>query len=213
MAHALHSKQSDTSYLTQPFTAIVNTIIFLAIMEFKTERLQLRELSLNDLDEIHTLHSLPEVDKFNTLGIPDTIETTKQLLLEWVTTQKEQPRKKFVFCVENDGKEFIGLIGLTIGRPAYRNAEIWFKFHPKYWNRGYATETVNSMLHFSFRALKLHRIEAGCAVENVASSRVLEKVGMIKEGHCRKLLPIRGQWVDNFEFAILDTDFDSLKLT
>jgi len=91
---------------------------------------------------------------------------------------------------------------------AYKNAEIWFKLHSKYWNKGFATEAVNRVLHFSFIDLKLHRIEAGCAVENIASRRVLEKVGMIKEGHCRKLLPIRGQWVDNFEFAILDTDFD-----
>jgi RimJ/RimL family protein N-acetyltransferase len=177
-------------------------------MELKTERLKLRKLSLTDLEKVHELHSLPETDKYNTLGIPETIEVTKQIVSEWLTSQNELPRKKFVFCVENNEKEFIGLIGVNIGRPAYKNAEIWFKLHSKYWNKGFATEAVNRVLHFSFIDLKLHRIEAGCAVENLASRRVLEKVGMIKEGHCRKLLPIRGQWVDNFEFGILDSDFD-----
>ncbi|MFA6261963.1 MAG: GNAT family protein [Bacteroidia bacterium] len=180
-------------------------------MELKTERLKLRELLLADLKKIHELHSSPETDKFNTLGIPDTIEVTHQLISEWLATQDELPRRKFVFCAENIEKEFIGLIGLNIGKPTYRNAEVWFKFHPKFWNQGFATEAVNRILQFSFTVLNLHRIEAGCAVENLASKRVLEKVGMIKEGQCRKKLPIRGQWVDNFEFAILDTDFNFIK--
>lgn len=178
-------------------------------MDLHTKRLRLRELLPTDLDKIHELHSLPETDEFNTTGIPDTIETTRQLLGEWIITQNEGPRKKYVFCLVNNDKDFIGLIGLNIGRPAYKNAEIWFKLHSKYWNQGYATEAINRILHFCFEDLKLHRVEAGCAVGNLASKRVLEKVGMTQEGHCRKILPIRGQWVDNFEFAILETDFDN----
>jgi len=182
-------------------------------MELKTKRLILRELTLGDLDDIHKLHSLPETDKFNTLGIPDSIDATKKLVLEWMAIQEELPRKKYVFCIENSERIFIGLIGLNIGKPTYSNSEVWFKLHPKYWNQGHATEAVNKVFHFGFTDLKLHRIEAGCAVENVASMRVLEKAGMVKEGHRRKLLPIRGEWIDNFEFAILETDYFSTELT
>ena len=160
-----------------------------------------------DVEEIHVLHSLPETDEFNTMGIPENMDATKQLVSEWMSVQDELPGKKYVFCIENTESAFVGLIGLTMGKPAYKNAEAWFKLRPNYWNKGYATEALKVILDFSFKDLKLHRIEAGCAVENKASKRVLEKVGMIKEGHCRKLLPIRGQWVDNFEFAILETDF------
>ncbi len=62
-------------------------------------------------------------------------------------------------------------------------------------------------MNFGFNDLKLHRIEAGCAVENIASSKVLEKVGMTKEGIKRKILPIRGEWKDNYFYAILEEDF------
>lgn len=62
-------------------------------------------------------------------------------------------------------------------------------------------------MDFGFNDLKLHRIEAGCAVENIASSKVLEKVGMTKEGMKRKKLPIRGEWKDNYLYAILEEDF------
>lgn len=176
-------------------------------MLLTTDRLKLRELLISDLEYVHELHSLPETDRYNTLGIPDSIEVTRQLILTWLSASYETPRKKFVFCIETKKDEFVGLIGINIGRPAYKSAEIWFKLHPDYWNKGFATEAVNIILKFSFKELNLHRIEAGCAIENVASKRVLEKTGMIKEGHCRKILPIRGQWMDNYEFAILDSDF------
>ena len=50
----------------------------------------------------------------------------------------------------------------------------------------------------------MHRIEVGCAIENVASIRVLEKVGMTREGRKRQVLPIRANWIDNYFFAILE---------
>jgi [ribosomal protein S5]-alanine N-acetyltransferase len=102
-------------------------------MELNTERLQLRELLFTDVEKIHELHSLPETDEFNTLGIPESIEVTRQIVSEWLEAQNEVPRKKYVFCIENSEKEFIGLAGLNYGKPAYRNAELWYKLHSKYW--------------------------------------------------------------------------------
>lgn len=54
--------------------------------------------------------------------------------------------------------------------------------------------------------LKLHRIEAGCAVGNIASIKVLEKAGMIREGRLRQVLPLKSGWSDNFQYSILETD-------
>ncbi len=49
-------------------------------------------------------------------------------------------------------------------------------------------------------------MEAGVASENTRSIRVLEKIGMTKEGLRRKILPIRGEWKDNYHFAIVEDD-------
>ena len=46
-----------------------------------------------------------------------------------------------------------------------------------------------------------------CAVDNITSIKVLEKVGMTREEKKRKKLPIRGEWKDNYFYAILDEDF------
>ena len=101
----------------------------------------------------------------------------------------------------------MGLIALNIGKANYKTAEVWYKIHVDHWKKGYTTEALTKLLGFGFKDLKLHRIEAGCAVENISSIRVLEKVGMTKEGMKRKKLPIRGEWKDNYFYAILEEDF------
>jgi RimJ/RimL family protein N-acetyltransferase len=173
----------------------------------KTERICLRPVIFSDVKIIHELHCLPEIDKFNTSGIPSSMIETEDLVLAWLTLQSEIPCKKYIFVIENLMQEFLGLILINIGKPKYFNAEISYKIFPKYWNNGFATEAVKLVLDFCFNQLKLHRITAGCATENIASAKVLEKSGFLREGHCRKILPIRGQWFDNFEFAILEEDF------
>jgi ribosomal-protein-alanine N-acetyltransferase len=173
----------------------------------KTNRLQIREITINDLDSVHALHSMPETDQYNTLGIPDNIEQTRIIVSNWLAANAEQPTKRYTFYIENDNHDFIGLIGVIMGKPNYRNAEIWYKLHSSYWNRGFATEAVAAILDFCFSELKLHRIEAGCATGNAGSIKVLEKAGFLREGHKRKLLPIRGEWHDNYFYAILDEDY------
>lgn len=175
----------------------------------KTDRLILKEIELGDLDNIHELHSLPETDKFNTMGIPADIHVTERLLADWLGMQELEPRTRYTFKIELNDR-FVGLIGLkNLSGSNYRSGEVWYKLHKDFWGNGYATEAVVRILDFCFTDLKLHRVEAGCAVGNFGSIRVLEKAGMTREGHARKKLPIRGEWVDNYCYAILEEDFRS----
>ncbi len=172
-----------------------------------TNRLIISPISISDLEKIHELHSLPETDEFNTLGIPESINQTETIINEWITNNNNGQNKNFTFKVELvDSQLFIGLIGLNLGKPKFKNAEVWYKFHSDFWKKGYATESLTKILNFAFNDLKLHRIEAGCAVKNIGSIRTLEKVGMTKEGRKRKVLPLKDGWSDNFEYAILSSD-------
>jgi ribosomal-protein-alanine N-acetyltransferase len=202
----------DYKRLLSLVTAIRVLAVMRELMTLQTDRLNLRQLSITDIDKIHELHSLPETDQFNTLGIPETIQTTEQIVNEWLVEQNAIPRTSYIFCIHNnETKQFIGLIALLLGKPNFRTAEIWYKIHIDYWRQGYTTEALNKLLDFGFNDMGLHRIEAGCAVENIASSKVLEKAGMTKEGMKRKKLPIRGEWKDNYFYAMLEEDF--LKLS
>ena len=69
-------------------------------IKLSTERLKLRLIELSDLDSIHTLHSLPETDKFNTLGIPENIEETKLILKDWISENRKSECTNFTFAIE-----------------------------------------------------------------------------------------------------------------
>jgi ribosomal-protein-alanine N-acetyltransferase len=175
---------------------------------FKTKRLHIREVTSADIDNVHKLHSLLETDEFNTLGIPENIQVTERILTDWLKLQKQEPRSSYVFSIDkSDDNAFVGLIAITVGKINYKIAEVWFKIHKDYWRKGYTTEALRRLLDFGFNDLKLHRIEAGCATGNIASSKTLEKVGFTREGMKRKILPIRGEWKDNYFYAILEEDF------
>lgn len=179
-------------------------------IKLQTTRLLLEPITIADLKNIHRLHSLPEVDKYNTLGIPESLDETKSTITEWIEKNNDEKNNNFTFKIELRGnKDFIGLISLNLGKPKFKIAEVWYKLHSDFWNKGYATESLSRILEFGFNELNLHRIEAGCAVENIGSIRVLEKAGMTREGRKRKVLPLKDGWSDNFHYAILSTDIQS----
>lgn len=167
----------------------------------------LKSIALADLKNIHELHLLPETDQYNTLGIPKNLDDTKRIVENWIAENNDESQNHFTFKVELNGtNQFIGLIAMNLGTHRFKNAEIWYKFHVDFWGKGYATEAVNKILDFGYNELHLHRIGAGCAINNLGSIKVLEKVGMTREGQKRKVLPLKDGWSDNFEYAILSTD-------
>ena len=176
-------------------------------MNLKSERLKLKEITWNDLGNIHNLHSQPEIDEFNTLGIPKDITTTKNILRPFIEDQKNQTRKYYSWSILiKDTNTFVGLAGMTVTNDRFNMGEIYYKLLPEYWGNGYATESARAIIKFGFKYLKLHRIEAGVATENIRSIKVLEKIGMANEGTRRKILPIRGEWKDNYHYAIVEDD-------
>ena len=180
--------------------------------QLNSTRLALRELSWEDLDFIHHLHSQPEVDEYNTLGIPKDLEETKKVIKPIIENQKKKGRKIYGWVImERIGNRNIGMAGMTVTADRFNMGEIYYKILPDSWGKGYGTETSRKLIEFGFEILKLHRIEAGVALENKRSIRVLEKSGMTCEGVRRKILPIRGEWKDNYHFAIIEDEYRDRK--
>lgn len=176
-------------------------------MELKSDRLSLRLLSLTDLDFFHLLNSLPESNEFNTMGAPENRAESSKKLSDFVLKNKQKEIVSYTFVLTNKEDESpIGLFGLNLKPKRYQGGEIWYTIHPQNWNKGFATEAVKRVFEFCFNHLKLHRIQAGCAVDNIASIKVLEKAGMTKEGRGRQILPLSSGWSDNYEYSILETD-------
>ena len=176
-------------------------------MEIITERLLLREINWNDLEDIHRLHSVPEVDEFNTLGIPGDLEETRELIRPDIDAKNKDQQSRYTWrIIEQYSADFIGLAGMMLSNDKFRLGEIYYKLLPAYWGKGYATEVAKNLIMTGFEKFQLHKIEAGVATDNERSIRVLEKAGMTREGLRRKILPIRGEWKDNYHYAIVEDD-------
>jgi len=72
--------------------------------------------------------------------------------------------------------------------------------------RGYTADAVRALVRFAFEELGLHRVEAACIPENVASRAVLERVGFTQEGRARAYLRINGAWRDHLLFGLVQGD-------
>ena len=176
-------------------------------MVIESNRLLLTEITWDDLENIHVLHSIPEVDEFNTLGLPKNIEETRDVIRPIIEEPRSAKRQHISWKIETkDSLDFIGLAGMVFSAAKYSQAEIYYKFLPSHWGNGYATEVSKALIKAGFEDFNLHIVGAGVATENKHSIKVLEKSGMTREGLRRKVLPIRGEWVDNYEYAILEDD-------
>lgn len=82
-----------------------------------------------------------------------------------------------------------------------------YYFHPDYWGKGFAVETVSALLKFGFKDLGLHRIIAKCDYQNYGSINVLKKSGFRLEGQFKKESKIKGQWRDSFLYAMIEDEW------
>lgn len=96
----------------------------------------------------------------------------------------------------------LGAVGLTIEREVNK-AELGYWIGVPYWNRGFATEAAESVLRYGFAVLQLNRISARHLVRNPASGRVIQKIGMRREGVARQDTMKWGQYEDVVWYAIL----------
>lgn len=171
----------------------------------KTDRTIWTLLERDDLKKIHQLQSIPKVERFNTLGIPKDFEATKKMMTPLI--DDNIAGKSLTFTVRNHDHEIIGLFAVKKFPSRYQAVEVWYKYFPQYWGHGFGTEMLKAFIKYGFEEMKLHRIEAGCAVDHIASIRVFEKAGLIREGRSRKTLPLTDGWSDQYTYAILEEDY------
>lgn len=170
----------------------------------KKPRLIIAPLTKSDCADIHYKNSFSEVAAFNTIGIPKNLKVTEDFLQPLFKPQQVEQLGWSIRLLKDN--TFIGELGKRVSTPKFNKGEIHYSLIPEFCNKGYATDAVQAILKHGFETLNLHRIEAGVTSQNLKSIKLLEKVGMTREGMHRKILLIRGQWIDNFSYAILVED-------
>jgi [ribosomal protein S5]-alanine N-acetyltransferase len=155
-----------------------------------TRRLVLREVEIADATRVRLLAGDPEV-ALMTSNIPYPYEVG--MATSWITSCADQVARgrRYPFALEVPGDGLVGVCSLQVD-PAQGRAELGYWIGRRWWGQGYATEGARAVVAFGFERVGLRRIFAHHMTENPASGRVMQKIGMTREGVLRQHVLHRG---------------------
>ena len=177
-------------------------------------RLMFREFQKQDFDLFYSVFSNEQVMQYALRDRYGSREALLPYFLEVLENNKaDEGRKAYEYAVFLAcGGEFIGFADIDVyARNAYGGcAEIGYFILPGFWGRGYAAEIAGALLGICFGPLALHRVFACCNANNHRSERIMQKIGMQKEGEFPKARFKHGQWDNELRYAILAEEWKDL---
>jgi len=177
-------------------------MIYTDLPNLETERLILRKVTADDLEDMYLYASNEDVAKYVTWNTHKTITDTKEFF-EFISNKYENHQvAPWGIELKETGK-FIGTVDYVWWQPSQKMAETGYVLSKDYWGKGITTEAVKEIIRFGFNEMDLVRIQAKCFVENIGSSRVMEKSGMQFEGVIRKGMFVKGQHQDLKLYSII----------
>lgn len=176
--------------------------------ELVSERIVLRRFRLADLSALVAYRSIPEVARFQGWDAPFSSAEGEDLIRGMMGRHPDTEGSWFQFAValRSNGKLIGECAAKTLAEDS-RQAEIGYTLAPAHQGRGYATEAARTLLRYLFQARGKHRVIAYCDVRNAPSARVLQRLGMRREGHLIESTWWKGEWADELLYAMLDREW------
>jgi RimJ/RimL family protein N-acetyltransferase len=153
-----------------------------------------------DLAALHAIRSREDVTRWLYFEPPTEAQTR-----EWLAGVIARPPETGVTLAVDlrATGELVGHVTMTIQRAQPRQGEIGFIFHPDDQGHGYATEAARALLGHAFGHYDLHRVYGRLEPRNEASARVLEKLGLRREGLLVENEWVKGEWQSEAIYALL----------
>ena len=141
-----------------------------------TCRLSLRQLTFADTHDLFELHTDPEVMKYMTMASYQSMQEAERQLQRYINEYDSIGFGRWAVIRKSD-EVFIGLCGIR-SLPGHSAPDLGYRLKSQHWGVGYATEAAGAVLHFALHVLGHVRVVAKVLKGNIASIRVLEKIGM-----------------------------------
>lgn len=164
-------------------------------LNISSERLSLKKFSEAEV-EFNVAHEM-DADLMRYIRDPQsyekTLEKTMKCANDW--SGNEQDWALIALRLKNSN-DYIGMVCFRFESIENNTVEIGWRLGHEAHGKGYATEAAQCFLDFIKSNIKPHKVMAYCVAENLASSNIMAKLGMEKEGQLRQFCKISGQWVD-----------------
>ncbi|MCJ8269188.1 MAG: GNAT family N-acetyltransferase [Psychrosphaera sp.] len=191
---------------------ITDIITLSKSLSLTTERLTLRLFQATDLDCELKQQQDPEVVRYirEPLSNEQAVESFEAMLKPWQGNDREW----LGLCVTRTAdQQALGTVSFRFEVLDFAITEIGYRFRPEYQGQGYAFEAVTALVEFLFGTLKVHKVIAICDPRNTASFKLMQKLGMEKEGLQRQHYKIGEQYSDALLAGLLAEDWAKMSTT
>lgn len=180
--------------------------------EFATSRLVLNKIETDDVEALYSLFSSSDVVKFYDLERFHERSQAEKLIQLFHSRYDASLGIRWAIRLKSDGA-LIGTCGFNSWNEKMRNATLGYDLKPSLWCQGIITEALTAVLRGAFAGVlpcgALHRIQADTIPGNVASEKVLLKLGFVEEGLRRDCAFFKGAFYDMKCFGLLQTEFSA----
>ena len=176
----------------------------------ETARLLLRPLDEADAPAIFAYAQSPAVTRFTLWEAHRDLNDTLEFLSGYVQGRYlEGVPDGLGICLKNDPGRVIGTVGCFWATRANQTMELGYALGENHWGQGIIVEAARELLSHVFATYDVERVQAHCMSPNAASARVMEKLGMTREGYLRSALLHRGRFWDLLLYSILRNEWAS----
>jgi RimJ/RimL family protein N-acetyltransferase len=169
---------------------------------YATSRLLVRRFEPRDLMDVFAILADPEISRYEHWDAFDLEEVRRDLEVQGAVEPGTPGRWNEFAVTLKDGGACIGNISFKRGEPGQGQAEIGFHFARAYHGKGYGSEAAAGLIEWLW-TLGVHRIWAVADTRNTGSWKMMEKLGMRREGHLRQNCFVKGEWADEYLYAVL----------
>lgn len=174
--------------------------------KLETERLVLREITMDDAEAIFSCFSNENVTQYYGQETLKNIKQAEEFVEFFSNSFKE--KRGVRWGVERKGTQgLIGTIGFNAWSPKHKRAEIGYEIHPEQWKKGFAYEAIVKVIQYGLDELQLNRIGAVVFLDNEASNKLLTKVGFQKEGILKDYMYQNGEAHNTYIYSILKSSY------
>ena len=172
--------------------------------ELRTARLVVRRFRPADVPPFAAYRSDPEIARYQSWDVPFSDEQAERFVAGMSDDDPDTPGSWFQFAVaEAAGGALVGDVAAYVDEEDPRQARVGITLAADAQGRGYGTEALTALLDYLLVDRGKHRVIADCDARNVASARLLERVGMRREGHHLRSSWWKGEWTDEQFYAVL----------